>query len=214
MGKIFHHTPSTIVRITLVSLAVAAERVRFLAEREEIEVDDLPPPTIPPTLTKVKAGVSGYTNGYVMRPMRLAQLLENVRKTLRLRGSDRFRLDSPQLHQEVAPNGRGFPAPTIPRLLSALARKLMVCWGYPTGMTGPWPANAEMSLRRRILGSRLLGWADQRDRKRFGLHSAFGGRSCASSACCGGKLSFTGSRSIVPGHCWVQRGIYDGADAV
>jgi hypothetical protein len=73
MGKIFHHTPSTIVRITLVSLAVAAERVRFLAEREEIEVDDLPPPTIPPTLTKVKAGVSGYTNGYVMRRMRFSK---------------------------------------------------------------------------------------------------------------------------------------------
>ena len=101
MGKIFHHTRSTIVRITLVSLAVAAERVRFLAEREEIEVDDLPPPTIPPTLTKVKAGVSGYTNGYVMRRMRLAQLLENVRKTLRLRGSDGLRFDSPQLRQEV-----------------------------------------------------------------------------------------------------------------
>jgi hypothetical protein len=109
MGKIFHHTPSTIVRITLVSLAVAAERVRFLAEREEIEVDDLPPPTIPPTLTKVKAGVSGYTNGYVMRRMRLAQLLENVRKTLRLRGSDGFRLDSPQLHQVVRTCWRGSP---------------------------------------------------------------------------------------------------------
>jgi hypothetical protein len=32
---------------------------------------------------------------------------------------------------------------------------------------GPWPANAEMSLRRRILGSRLRGWFDQRDREPF-----------------------------------------------
>jgi hypothetical protein len=54
MGKIFHHTPSTIVRITLVSLAVAAERVRFLAEREEIEVDDLPPPTIRQRLQRLR----------------------------------------------------------------------------------------------------------------------------------------------------------------
>jgi hypothetical protein len=36
------------IRITLVSLWVAAQRVRFLAERGEIEVDDLPPPAIPP----------------------------------------------------------------------------------------------------------------------------------------------------------------------
>jgi hypothetical protein len=41
---------------------------------------------------------------------------------------------------------------------------------------GPWPANAEMSLRRRILGSRLRGWTDQRDREPFALQSAFGGR--------------------------------------
>src|ERR1700726_4107870 len=34
---------------------------------------------------------------------------------------------------------------------------------------GPWPANAEMSLRRRILGSRLRGRTDQRDRKRLAL---------------------------------------------
>jgi hypothetical protein len=47
----------------------------------------------------------------------------------------------------------------------------LFCWD-----DGPWPANAEMSLRRRILGSRLRGWTDQRDREPFGLQSAFGGR--------------------------------------
>jgi hypothetical protein len=41
------------VRITLVSLALAAERVRMVAETGEIEVDDLPPAAIPPTLKKV-----------------------------------------------------------------------------------------------------------------------------------------------------------------
>jgi hypothetical protein len=41
------------VRITLVSLALAAERVRMLTEKGEIEVDDLPPPAVPPTLAKV-----------------------------------------------------------------------------------------------------------------------------------------------------------------
>jgi hypothetical protein len=41
------------IRITLVSLAVAAQRVRYLAERGEIEVDDLPPPAVPQTLAKV-----------------------------------------------------------------------------------------------------------------------------------------------------------------
>jgi hypothetical protein len=40
------------IRITLVSLT-ATERVRMLAEKGEIEVDDLPPPAIPPTLRKV-----------------------------------------------------------------------------------------------------------------------------------------------------------------
>jgi hypothetical protein len=135
MGKIFHHTPSTIVRITLVSLAVAAERVRFLAEREEIEVDDLPPPTIPPTLTKVKAGVSGYTNGYVMRRMRLAQLLENVRKTLRLRGSDGLRFDSPQLHHEVLVSGGGSRGSKIPRPYKTLAWSSVVCDGHLAGLS-------------------------------------------------------------------------------
>src|SRR5271163_1293637 len=60
-------------------------------------------------------------------------------------------------HQEVAANRPGFPAPTIPRLFSALARRLMVCRDCSAGTTGPGPANAEMSLRRRILGSRLHG---------------------------------------------------------
>jgi hypothetical protein len=42
------------VRITLISLALAAERVRLLVEQGEIEVDDaLPPPVIEPTLRKV-----------------------------------------------------------------------------------------------------------------------------------------------------------------
>jgi hypothetical protein len=41
------------IRTTLVSLAVAAQRVRYLAERGEIEVDDLPPPAVPPTPAKV-----------------------------------------------------------------------------------------------------------------------------------------------------------------
>lgn len=41
------------VRITLVSLTLAAERVHMLAETGEIEVDDLPSAAIPPTLKKV-----------------------------------------------------------------------------------------------------------------------------------------------------------------
>src|ERR1700722_3154620 len=82
---------------------------------------------------------------------------------------DGHRFESPQLHQEVGGNRPGFPAPTIPRLFSALARKLMVCGGLFCWDDGPWPANAEMSLRRRILGSRLRGWTDQRDREPFGF---------------------------------------------
>jgi hypothetical protein len=49
---------------------------------------------------------------------------------------DGHRFESPQLHQEVGANRAGFPAPTIPRLLSALARKLMVCGVYSAGTTG------------------------------------------------------------------------------
>jgi hypothetical protein len=41
------------IMITLVSLAVAAEQVHMLAAKEEIEVDNVPPPAIPPTLAKV-----------------------------------------------------------------------------------------------------------------------------------------------------------------
>ncbi len=47
MGQILYETSSARIRITLVSLAVAAGRMRFLAERGEIEVDDLPPPGVP-----------------------------------------------------------------------------------------------------------------------------------------------------------------------
>jgi hypothetical protein len=43
------------------------------------------------------------------------------------RAHDGHRFESPQLHQEVAASRPGFPAPTIPRLFSGLARKLMVC---------------------------------------------------------------------------------------
>jgi hypothetical protein len=46
------------------------------------------------------------------------------------------RFESPQLHLEVAANRPGSPAPTIPRLFSALARKLMVCGVYSAGTTG------------------------------------------------------------------------------
>jgi hypothetical protein len=53
MGQILHQVPGPPIRITLTSLAVAAERVRMLAEKGEIEVDDLPPPAVPPTLKKV-----------------------------------------------------------------------------------------------------------------------------------------------------------------
>ena len=53
MGWILHQAPAPAIRITLISLAVAAERVRFLAEQGEIEVDDLPPPAVPPTLAKI-----------------------------------------------------------------------------------------------------------------------------------------------------------------
>src|ERR1700722_1882930 len=37
------------------------------------------------------------------------------------------RFESPQLHQVVGANRPGFPAPTLLRLFSAVARKLMVC---------------------------------------------------------------------------------------
>src|SRR5262245_28744505 len=46
------------------------------------------------------------------------------------------RFESPQLHQEVGANRAGFPAPTIPRPFSTLARKLMVCGVYSFGTTG------------------------------------------------------------------------------
>jgi hypothetical protein len=52
-------------------------------------------------------------------------------------------------HQVVGANRPGFPAPTIPRLFSALARKLMVCGVYSAGTTGlgrrtrKWVSDAE-----------------------------------------------------------------------
>jgi hypothetical protein len=46
---------------------------------------------------------------------------------------DGHRFESPQL---LGANRPGFPAPTIPRLFSALARKLMVCGVYSAVMTG------------------------------------------------------------------------------
>src|ERR1700679_1298294 len=82
---------------------------------------------------------------------------------------DGHRFESPQLHQEVGGNCPGFRAPTMPRLFSALAQKLVVCGAYSAGTTGLGRRTRKPSLRRRILGSRLLGWTDQRDRKSFGL---------------------------------------------
>ena len=73
---------------------------------------------------------------------------------------------SPQLHQEVAANRPGFLAPTIPRLFSALARKLTVCGVYSAGTTGLGRRTRKMSLRRRILGSRLRG-CDQHAEQAF-----------------------------------------------
>jgi hypothetical protein len=60
------------------------------------------------------------------------------RRAPQLVGPMGHRFESPQLHQEVAANGLGFPAPTIPRLFSALAPKLMVCRVYSAGTTGLW----------------------------------------------------------------------------
>jgi hypothetical protein len=53
VGHAEHGETRRAIRTTLVSLAVAAQRVRYLAERGEIEVDDLPPPAVPPTPAKV-----------------------------------------------------------------------------------------------------------------------------------------------------------------
>ena len=52
-------------------------------------------------------------------------------------------------HQKVRANNPGFPAPTIPRLFSALARKLLVCGVYSARRTGlgrrtrKWVSDAE-----------------------------------------------------------------------
>jgi hypothetical protein len=56
--------------------------------------------------------------------------------------------------------------PSTIECVSAEAHGLRGEFGWDDG---PWPANAGMSLRRRILGSRLRGSTDQRDREPFGL---------------------------------------------
>jgi hypothetical protein len=86
---------------------------------------------------------------------------------------DRRRRSARRRSQENAPRRRAppgsrreppwLPALTIPRLFSALARK------PSAGTTGFGRRNAEMTLRRRILGSRLGGWTVQRDREPFGF---------------------------------------------
>ena len=58
----------------------------------------------------------------------------------------------------------GPPAPVIPRLFSALAPKVMVCRVYSARTTGLGRRTRKIILRCRILGSRLRGWTDQRDR--------------------------------------------------
>jgi hypothetical protein len=51
MGRVKKHN---VIRITLLPLVIAAERVRMLVEKGEIEVDDdLPPPASSPTLVKI-----------------------------------------------------------------------------------------------------------------------------------------------------------------
>jgi hypothetical protein len=47
---------------------------------------------------------------------------------------DGHRFESPPLHQEVGASRPGFPAPTILRLFSALALKLMVCGALHLGL--------------------------------------------------------------------------------
>jgi hypothetical protein len=64
----------------------------------------------------------------------LAYRFANSSRSPRARDGHQF--ESPQLHQEVGANGPGFPAPTIPRLFSALAPKLMVCGVYSAGARG------------------------------------------------------------------------------
>jgi hypothetical protein len=67
-------------------------------------------------------------------------------------GGQRF--ESPPLHQVVAANRPGFPAPTIPRLFSALARKLMVCAACPGRPHGIGRLRGAKEVRR-ILSARF-----------------------------------------------------------
>jgi hypothetical protein len=50
------------------------------------------------------------------------------------------------------------PGATMPRLFRCVSAEANGLQGLFCRDDGPWPANAERSLRRRILGSRLLGW--------------------------------------------------------
>ena len=52
------------------------------------------------------------------------------------RARDGHRFESPPLLQEVGANNPEFLAPTIPRLFSALARKLLVCAVHSAGTAG------------------------------------------------------------------------------
>jgi hypothetical protein len=80
------------------------------------------------------------------------------------RSAEGHRFESPLLHQVVAANRPGFPAPTIPRLFSALARKLMVCGVYSAGTAlrcqpvGSRRRNADIARKglNRGIGSYLL----------------------------------------------------------
>jgi hypothetical protein len=61
-------------------------------------------------------------------PLRRPALTREERNSSRSPSArDGHQFESPQLHQEVRANSPGFPAPTISRLFSALARRLMFC---------------------------------------------------------------------------------------
>ena len=65
-----------------------------------------------------------------------SRLTDKIAAHIHERMSEKPKFESPQVHQEVGANRPGFPVPTIPRLFSALARKLMVCEVYSAEMTG------------------------------------------------------------------------------
>ena len=84
-------------------------------------------------------------------------------------------------HQEVAANRPGFPAPTIPRLFSALAPKVMVCRVYSAGTTGLGRRTRKMkSPTPGFWVPDCAGWTDQRDRETFGLAISIRRPSCKS----------------------------------